>query len=419
MRWLLPVLIVTAISTQPRPYPMVMAIGQIASVVSVILACIVVVTTFPGRIWSIALVLLTVALRAARGLMPIGDEAAVIAYTVVSSLLFGAAGAIMAASRPRRLHRQLTGFMLISLPLMFLQLVGVGAWTQTLRLDFHMLGEEKLEQVRTLLVPPDEVEITTLQARPAGFLHANNFLSLFLVFALALQLGRRAPLRFSWRDVGLLAVLTLAMSKTAFLAFFLMLLVMLVAGDRARRRYALKSGAVFVACISTYAVLFPGVFAFTMSFDLMRLNLNVRVAEVLLVSGQPRLERLADQFSADELSRIKDDSAQSAYGILAARPTLVLGGALVAGPLYLLALRRVASRRPQWKMGALLGAAALLSVLGMTSFMGSLAFALMAGAALLSVWFYLEPGFGKLPDIPPAFRPGPGPHDATPDAVRR
>ena len=114
----------------------------------------------------------------------------VLAYEVSSGLVFGAAGAYLFARQPRLLHRQLMWFMLLSVPLMALQLLGVGSWTQVLRNDFHLAGESSLQQYPTLFVPLAQIVPTTLQMRPAGFMHANNYMSLFIAFALAVHYGR-------------------------------------------------------------------------------------------------------------------------------------------------------------------------------------------------------------------------------------
>ncbi len=395
--FLFPVLLTAAVCNQPRPYPLITRMGELTSVLSIAMAGLLLLTTFPRRFWPWGILGFVLALRFQRLVSPSPSSVATLTYAFAVSLLFAAAGAVILARHPKLIRNQLTAFIVASGPLMLIQLSGVSAWAHVLRTDLHTYEDRLYQMVPVLFVPPEAVVITTLQARPAGFLHANNFLSLFLAFAMALYFGRPSRGRIAFRDVMVVGVLTLAMSKTAFVVFVLMMVAMSVTGDRAQRTYALSLTGLLVVELVAYRTLFPGLFAYTASLDLALLNLELRIADILLASGNPTLTALANEWLPLAVARLEPSKigAESAYALIAASGAAVVSIAVLT-PLYLRALRRFGRRNPDWRMAVMLSAIALGVVPAMTSFLGSTAMAFLCGFAVLPLAAVWEPRFELL-----------------------
>ena len=383
MRWVFPVILFSLISGQERPYKLLLVIGAVSSVATVLVAAAIVLLTFPRARWSLLLVAGTVFLRAARVLM--GEAPGlVLAYSFAAGLLFAAAGMVMAIQRPRQVHRQALFFCLISLPLMLLQLLGVGDWTQLLRTDIYGSWPEAETQYPTLFVPEDQLVVTTLQARPAGFLFANVALSPVLVFAVGLHMARPGSERFGWREVVLCATIVLAMAKVVFLAFASMAVWLLIAGGHGKRRRVIRMGVLSGLLILLYISLFPGVAATTLSWDNMQLNFLVRYADFLFSTNVPVLADLASSVPRRALVLVDpEEGLQSGYATIAAQLPFVMAGALVLAPFFFVGLRRLRKRAPEFTDSTviMLLAAALIPLI--TSFLGSAIYSFIFGFGLI------------------------------------
>jgi hypothetical protein len=403
----MPTLILAAICNQDRPYPFVLALGQLASWLSITLAAVVVIATFSGRIWPWLLVAGTFALRSTR-VLNVGGNALDTPYTVVLAVLLAATAAVLLAQQAALVRRQMQVLMTLSLPLMVMQLLGLPAEAHLLRTDLHVEEDRLMRMVPVLFEPPESVIITTLQARPAGWFHANNFFSMFLIFAMAVLLGRPRRGAITIHDVVLVLVLTLSMAKTAFVAFAVMLMALFVLGTAPQRRYALKMSVLFGAGLACYAVLFPGLFAYTMSIDLARTNLDLRMADLLLATGNRDLADLARSISTDT-RLVPGEGTQSGYALLAAGGAAVLIGLAIAVPLYAALVRRFVRRFPEWRMTLILCSIALATIPAMTSFIGSPTFGFMSGLALLPTFALVEPRFEQLMRTPVSVPAHPAP----------
>ncbi|MBA3657132.1 MAG: hypothetical protein H0W69_07260 [Gemmatimonadaceae bacterium] len=231
-----------------------------------------------GRI-LVVLTGLLVVFRASRLL--IGDDPRfTAAYEMTNNLFFALAAAALIISKGPRLHRQIVTFLGVSIPVMIGQLIGWPDWLHAIRTDAHGEGIEGTQMMQTLFNPDKEAGYTTIQSRPAGLLHANNFLSVVILFAMAIQFGRSRGRNLSRGDVFLVAVMVLAMAKIAYLAFIVFTVVHLIWGTSDQKALFGKRWVLALSFLTIFYFFFPGVFLYDLSPNNIYLNYAVRVADL-------------------------------------------------------------------------------------------------------------------------------------------
>jgi hypothetical protein len=395
---LFPLIVLSTILNQERPYPMLMMLGQIISITCVATAVALPIAALPGRAWPVVLGGVTVALRIARVML--GEDAIIsIAYAIVVGLEISAAGAIVAIVSPARLSRQMIVFMTVSLGLMLLQLLGTGAWTQVLRTDFHGHDEQTLRQYATFLVPYDQIEPTTIQLRPAGFMSANNVFSVFLVGALAFHYGSPHSGRLSWRDVVLCVTTTVAMAKIGLLAFAIFMLALLASSDSTRRWLALKVCCVFAISVFAYAVFFPGVFEFNMTIDLWWLNFQIRAVDWIFATGRPELSELIGALGASQeiVMRAQErPGTESGYALLASRLDIVLAFAVALVFIFWRGIRAMERQFGAWASISRFSGIAVLLIPLISPLIETNIFAFLAGIALTPAFLRIDSRYRRL-----------------------
>jgi uncharacterized membrane protein len=271
-----------------------------------------------------------------------------VAYFALLGVLFAAAGAVLAARRLPLLRRQIVGFCVLGLPLMFLQTAGAGAWTQALATHGTLADGSEISKdpVPTLFRSEAYTDYTFIQGRPAGLTWANQALSFILLVALALELGRgegRKALRPT--TVALLAACVLSMAKVVFLGLLAMLMIVAIRGRAAERRYTIGVLLLLTAFTAAYAVLSPGLAAANLSLVMVTYSVVTRVFNLVgaLRDLQPFVEQLAGQLGYVESKQW----AETGSGLAQIAPALpVLVPLAVAGAVWL--LRAAARLRQQY-----------------------------------------------------------------------
>ena len=398
LRFLVPLLVTSAICNQETWSSALGAIGQVASTAAVVLAIYVVLVSFNRSAWASFVIAMTIVLKVMRFIFP-ASESLVLVYELTSGLLFCAAGAIAAIRCPRTISRQVTIICILGVPLMVLQLMGVGVWTQFMRMDWHDGGMGDTTQYPTLLKAAGEVMLNTVQSRPAGFFSSNNLLSMVLMCGIGLHYSLDERRRLGWRDVGLGLAIVLTMSKSVFMALAVVSLWLFVSGDRWKRRYVLKMAVLVGVLVATYARLFPGVFAHVASSDAALLNFQLRWYDLMFSTSIPSLVDYArvGMFDLSKQIDLDDPSQrQSGYAALAATAGYVLVAAALVAPVFWWGVRwiwRTARARVQPVLVMLL---VVVMVPMMSSFLTSVFLWFVAGFALLPLFLTFEPRYRLL-----------------------
>jgi len=243
LRWIFPGLLISSTCNQQEKYNLLMVIGSVTSILNVMAA--IVIAWFVFRKKSLILLVIFGFLLTKTGRIVFGDQSYFLGgYIIFVGILFCIAGSVAAFQFSRLIYRQVILFCLFSIPLMLLQLIGVGEWTQFHRTDIDNL-EYGLTQFPTLFVGVNNVVINGLQVRPSGFCWANNFLSIVIMFALGLHYGKLKSHKITWKDAVLCAITVLAMAKIVFLAFGVIILWLLIFGESWKKKRIIKNILLF------------------------------------------------------------------------------------------------------------------------------------------------------------------------------
>lgn len=268
-------------------------------------------------------------------------------YICFMAILFSRAGSIILFQEPRMIYRQVIIFCKLSVPLMILQVLGVGKWTQFLRNDYHSYFDEAKMQVATLFVDKADVIVTTFQARPAGLCHANNVLTPIIIFALGLHYGLVKTSRLTFNDVVLCIIAVLTMSKLVFLSFGVIVLWLLVVGDNSRRRKIMKVILLFCVLMATYRFFFPGLYSYNLDKELMKKNFYGRVSVLAESFGDGMAKQIIVDAFGESFHLGGPEGSVSGYSVIVKELKYVIVVALLAMLFYWWGLRRLRRERPE------------------------------------------------------------------------
>lgn len=253
-------------------------IGHIVSVLAA-LSAIVFVFRYGNQKPGFVIILCLLMLRVGKQALP-DIELMASLYEIVLFVFMSFAGHILWKRDPLRIQRQLSMVCLVGLPLMLLQVLGAGEWTQLLRTDFHDVYGD-VTQYPTFLITVDELLTgNTLQPRPAGLFASNNGLSLVLAIAVGLTIWQPSRCASPFRDFMLAMVCVLAMSKTVYAVVAGVAFFAIIVGDVSQRRSALHFILSMLCGLFIYFLIFPGLWAVNVDYDSWRLNYAIRLSSL-------------------------------------------------------------------------------------------------------------------------------------------
>jgi len=216
---------------------------------------------------------------------------------VFSGLIFIIAGTIWFGSNLVVLYKYFLIFILISVPVMLIQKIGVHtffyAWNVEL---FHPNDIYDYDEVRdfgkvfkdipllpTLFVDSDNLLVGMYQSRPTGLIYSNNILSSLICILMALHFSlSQANRTISYLVVSLAAVLS---GSFMVLVVYLLLTIYLLLSTQ----YSIKKGVVSLVflsiSISLNYLLFPGLVEHILSESVFWIKLSSRFTQVLDLLG--------------------------------------------------------------------------------------------------------------------------------------
>lgn len=276
-------------------------------------------------------------------------------YGLPLHTLFFLAGGVLAMRRRERLYRQLRVYFLLTVPFMFLQVAGAGDWTLALNTETTAVGDSDVSVARStrrlLFVAPDpDVPLTIGQSRPSGLMHANNVLSLVILLALAIALGRLRRSPAGWSDALFVAAMVLAMAKIVMLGFVLMAAALVVIGSRYERRRVRRILVLTAALYGVYALLFPLLFFHHFNLYHVMYSFSIRINDFLgtLDPNSPLVEFLAPHMEdTPELIADEGTARLSGYAMLSGILPYLMVVAAIGSILYLRALAKVRRWSPE------------------------------------------------------------------------
>ena len=376
---LFPSLLISSSLIQPGFPFLFNLVGQLASIFSIMAACVIVYLSFREKHLILLIIGGVLMMKSARIL--IGDENIYIllGYTLITGFLFCLAGAAIALHKSNLLYCQVMFFCLISIPLLIFQVAGIGKWAWVFRLEFY---QGDLTLVPTVF--QNNTDIIAAQVRPGGFLYTNVFLAAVILLALGLHFGRIAKHRSMINDAVLCAIIVLAMAKIVFLAFGLFTFWFLIFGDGQKRKRMLRILFFFSFFSACYAFFFPAAFAYNTSWPQAKINFLMRLHGMTArIQGYTLTEMQYEDESGQRIYRLGDDP-QSGYGTIGMALPYLAVAALLMLPFYIKQFRNLKRYFPELKDQARLFL--VLAALGPIS-------ASITGANIY--WFLM--GFGLLP----------------------
>ncbi|MEO7775014.1 MAG: hypothetical protein ABIT36_01295 [Steroidobacteraceae bacterium] len=355
MRLVLPLILLNIISGNQLWMIGPLFVGQIILWFAVMICGVAMLGYLGGRVW-IYVLLLTIPLSRVMEALT-GSPTMTLLYLISLNSVFFMSGIIAATREPDLVFRQVRTFLVACVPMMFLQVAGAGSWTQALNTEYWVdelqVGKEK-EVYPTLFRTEENIKYGVGQGRPAGFLHANNVLSLVIIFGFVLQMGRWKDKHVSATDLVIVATMVLAMAKIVIAAFLIMVLYMLVNGDSTQRSRVWRLLLVTAICYGVYAFLFPGLFAMQLSVYKIMYSITVRLTDMLAAftaldaSQQAAILDLLGDASFYNYASESDVGGLSGYASILMMWPLLLGAMLIGIPVFWLGarkLRKISSRR--------------------------------------------------------------------------
>ncbi len=318
-------------------------IGQIVYWVMIVLAWYVAARS-PYQLFATVMLLFAMTLRMMEVLT---DSEALYALRVAAlAAMFVIAGARLYGANPFLLRKQLVVFLALCVPVMFLQILGVSSflmgWNTGYAHDPNILALEEIGTFKeiplypTLFVGIEELHYSIGQGRPVGLMHSSNVLSIFVVFAVALNLTVPRTSRLTISDLVITSAVVLTMSKMVFAITLLLYVGSLLSGRSDRRYFAAKLTMALGIGILAYFLLFPGLLAANFSREMIWTSILLRLLGLMHAVG---IDDIVNLFQ-DQLSWIgsiyKEEEGYSGVAALLssgmAIPALILTFAV--GVLY-------------------------------------------------------------------------------------
>lgn len=299
MIWLFPGLIsALVVGPQPWAHPLV---GQMIVMLNDIAAGIIIIATFRGSLWPLGLIM-SILLAKTLSLISVSGSAELLYIILVGTLLF-IAGAIIAFERSKLVYKQLMIICSVSVLFMVLQSAGVGGFSQFLATSYYDY-EVAPDVQNTLFAPLADIAYDVRVFRPAGLLRTGTLVSLVILFALPLHLSKHRG-RIPGGTAVLCAMVVLSMGKIVFVGFIVVVLFILVKGNRRQQLESIKTIAFLLFFLLLYSFFFPGLFEHNLGTDTQNFSIFVRLNDILEIFPEGTIIReMADPYMIGTVRKI-------------------------------------------------------------------------------------------------------------------
>ena len=211
-------------------------------------------------------------------------------YQISLATIFLLTGYVCYGDKPQKLRKILIIYLLINIPFLLMQITGVSPLVMTWGTDYlHTPSQLSTEQVGTFqkipvyptfLVPHEEIVFRIGQARPAGLMAANNYLSVIVCFSLFLNLHLRSKAILNLGDLVVNFVAVLVMSKLVFVIIFVVYVSGLLNKKSYIRKASIKNLSLFLCFIGIYYLSFPGLFSVLFSSASFASSFGMRMIDI-------------------------------------------------------------------------------------------------------------------------------------------
>lgn len=181
-------------------------------------------------------------------------------------MFFLMSGAKIYGNNLKLIHKQLVVFLMLSIPILFLQKIGAHylfmGWSQdhdAILVTTNELGTfKKIQLYPTLFVDSAHLTYLSFQARPSGLLYNNNIFGAFVSIAIGLNFILEKKNRIRYSDVIVTIAAILTSSLLVFGVLLITYLTFIIAGSRLFRKRAFNLLTLMILVGIGYWILFPG-----------------------------------------------------------------------------------------------------------------------------------------------------------------
>ena len=236
------------------------------------------------------------------------------------SLMFALTGVICFGDNPQKLRKLLVIFLMINLPFLFLQMTGASSFFMFWGTDYlhtpSILSEKEVGTFKhipvypTLLIGIEELNHQIGQARPAGLMAANNWLSAIVAFTLFFNMHLRTRSALNVGDLVVNLSAVMIMSKLTFAVLIVTYLFGLFSRNHIIKLAAVRNIFVFCIFILIYYVSFPGLFVANLSSSAFAGSIGLRLVDIMLSAELDTLITLF-WFASEEYALSLDRSGYS------------------------------------------------------------------------------------------------------------
>ena len=272
---LLPSLIITMVLVNQTDKIFIL-IGQVIGWLSYVFAGLVVYNSFKNKLMVYVLFLLiitTKTLAVVFGLPIIGTI-----YVVCQNTLFCVAGSVILFLKPNLVYKQIMVFCILNTIFAILQVTGIGGQLAMI-LTTHGQGADATPVI-TFFKNKTDLNYLLIQGRPAGLTQANIILSLIIIFAIAIHFSRQHKV-FKWGTPLLSLLITLSMSKMAYLGFIISGIIILIWGQRFQKLRILRALYFIFIFVFVYTILFPGLTSVNLSKETINASIFLRANDIM------------------------------------------------------------------------------------------------------------------------------------------
>ena len=253
-------------------------LSQIINWIVIIGAAIVYKNIYNKSIWPIIIIISIILSKSASvlfGKPPIIE----FIYSCFLFTLFLAMGIIYIQRYLYLFYKLVMIICLINTIMMFFQIIDAGEWT-------HVLYSQEAEIITydILFVPLSNYQYSMFQARPTGFLRASGILSGVVLFAMALHFSRYKR-RLWWGTLVLCTMTVLSSARIVYIGYLVMVLLLLIRGDRIQRVSAIYSLITLSLLLLLYSFLFPGLFQDFWTIGTFFSSFYIRINDIITVLG--------------------------------------------------------------------------------------------------------------------------------------
>lgn len=322
---------------------------------------------------------------------------------IFTSMLFIIIGFTLYSGKIFFLRKFLLVFLLINIPIMFMQILGLHEslmyWVTDYAHDESILALHEIGTFKnvplypTLFVTEQEILYSIGQGRPAGLLPNNNTLSVIVAFAIIINIYARSKTEFFGADIIVCMITVMLMAKLAIGVLLITLAYTFVFADRILKRIALKQLFYFLSFLFIYSFLFPGLMAENFSAGSLAQSFFVRLLNITSSLGID--SNLLIGIEAAQLYGISTNTVDQEYQnpitvLLSSQESLIFIVAIliISFPrLKKISIRLKKLDRRSFHLRVLMILTTVISILTMPMFLGMHIFMLIIGSIFNSMKF--------------------------------